>query len=82
MSGRQGGDQHRDHADHDGEPQEAGAHQSHGQGVVGPRGLDATLALSRDLDTLERLQRDAAALLDKRSLRLLPSATATHPTAS
>ena len=53
-----------------------------GQGVVGPRGLDATLALSRDLDTLERLQRDAAALLDRRSLRLLPSAIATHPTAS
>ena len=53
-----------------------------GEGIVGPRGLDATLALSRDLDTLERLQRDAAALLDRRSLRLLPSATGLYPTAS
>ena len=53
-----------------------------GEGIVGPRGLDATLALSRDLDTLERLRRDATALLDRRSLRLLPGATAPHPTAS
>ena len=34
-SGRRGGDQHRDRADHDGKPQEAGVHQPHGQGNHG-----------------------------------------------
>jgi hypothetical protein len=49
-----------------------------GKGIIGPIGIGATLALSRDIDTLERIQRELVALLDSRPLRPVPS----HPTAA
>jgi hypothetical protein len=50
------------------------------EGIIGPTGIGATLALSRDIDTLERIQRELVALLDSRPLRPVPSAS--HPTAA
>jgi hypothetical protein len=51
-----------------------------GEGIIGPTGIGATLAISRDIDTLERIQRELVALLDSRPLRPVPSAI--HPTAA
>jgi len=50
------------------------------QGIIGPIGIGATLALSRDIDTLERIQRELVVLLDSRPLRPVPSAS--HPNAA
>jgi hypothetical protein len=50
------------------------------EGIIGPIGIGATLALSRDIDTLERIQRELVALLDSRPLRPAPSAS--RPTAA
>jgi hypothetical protein len=51
-----------------------------GEGIIGPIGIGATLALSRDIDTLERIQRELATLLDSRPLRPVPSVA--NPTAA
>ena len=53
-----------------------------GQGIIGPIGMGSILALSRDTDTLERIQRELAALLDSRPLRPVPSASIAPPTAA
>jgi hypothetical protein len=53
-----------------------------GKGIIGPIGIGATLALGRDIDTLERIQRELVALLDSRPLRPVPSASVAHPTAA
>lgn len=51
-------------------------------GGAGLIGIGAMLALSRDVETLERMQRELAALLDSRSLRPVPSGcTAQHAAA-
>ena len=49
---------------------------------AGPIGTGAILALSRDIDTLERIQRELAAMLDSRPLRPVPSIAATQPAAA
>ena len=51
-----------------------------GEGIIGSAGIGATLALSRNIDTLERIQRELVALLDSRPLRPVPSAAC--PTAA
>jgi hypothetical protein len=51
-----------------------------GEGIIGPTGIGSILALSRDVDSLERIQRELAALLDSRPLRPVPSVA--HPTAA
>ena len=51
-------------------------------GIIGPIGIGATLALSRDVETLERIQRELVTLLDSRPLRPAPSAGIAPPTAA
>ena len=50
-------------------------------GGAGPIGIGAMLALSRDTETLERMQRELIALLDSRPFRPVPSGSTAHPTA-
>ena len=53
-----------------------------GEGIIGTIGIGTIIGLSRDIDTLERIQRELVALLDSRPLRPVPSASVTHPTAA
>lgn len=53
-----------------------------GEGIMGPIGIGTTLALSRDVETLERIQRELAALLDSRPLRPVPSSGRAVPDAA
>jgi hypothetical protein len=53
-----------------------------GEGIIGPIGIGSMLALSRDIDTLERIQRELAALLDSRPLRPVPSGGRAVPAAA
>jgi len=53
-----------------------------GKGIIGSTGIGATLALGRDIDTLERIQRELVAVLESRPLRPVPSARSACPTAA